>query len=203
MLATLVRFGAPSRILLDGKPHLGTDNLVRLLQGFRKELIALGGEYRWSSRVERLIRSEDGGRVVGVGLADGSEERGEAVVLAAGHSARELYAELVAQGATLDPRSSRWASASSTRRRLSTRRSMAMSSPRTPTRRGAATGCRRRATGWRSGRRTPRRASAAATRSACARAARWCRPRSKRGGSASTACRSRTGRRGGPTRPSS
>ena len=105
VLATLVRFGAPSRILLDGKPHLGTDNLVRLLQGFRKELIALGGEYRWSSRVERLIRSEDGdGRVVGVGLADGSEERGEAVVLAAGHSARELYAELVAQGATLAPK---------------------------------------------------------------------------------------------------
>ena len=104
MLATLVRWRAvahPAR----RQAALGTDNLVRLLQGFRKELIALGGEYRWSSRVERLIRSEDGdGRVVGVGLADGSEERGEAVVLAAGHSARELYAELVAQGATLAPK---------------------------------------------------------------------------------------------------
>ena len=73
MPATLVRFGAPSRILLDGS--LGTDNLVRLLQGF-EGLIALGGEYRWSSRVERLIRAGGDGRVVGVGLAEGRRSAG-------------------------------------------------------------------------------------------------------------------------------
>ena len=46
VLETLVDFGAPSRILLDGKPHLGTDNLVRLLKNFRGELLSLGAEIK-------------------------------------------------------------------------------------------------------------------------------------------------------------
>ena len=42
VLQVLVRMGAPPRILLDGKPHLGTDRLVRMLQQFRAQLKALG-----------------------------------------------------------------------------------------------------------------------------------------------------------------
>ena len=127
VLETLVRFGAPARILLDGKPHLGTDNLVRLLKNFRGELLDLGVEIRWDSRVDRLLLSgddgqaegtrdadeakggvahddagrTDGSRVTGVQLASGETLSADAVVLAAGHSARELYLELIRCGATL------------------------------------------------------------------------------------------------------
>ena len=50
VLETMVHFGAPPRILLDGSPHLGTDNLVRMLKRFRAELLDLGAKIRWDSR---------------------------------------------------------------------------------------------------------------------------------------------------------
>ena len=117
VLETLVAFGAPARILLDGKPHLGTDNLVRLLKNFRAELLACGADIRWEARVERLevapARAADGRieegaaappRVTGVRLASGEFLAADAVVLAAGHSARELYNELINRGARLVPK---------------------------------------------------------------------------------------------------
>lgn len=131
VLETLVHFGAPSRILLDGKPHLGTDNLVRLLKNFRGELLRLGSEIKWDSRVDHLVMDGEaeagaeaganaeeaevatggsgaalgGGRLVrGVKLASGETLLADAVVLAAGHSARELYIELIARGAKLVPK---------------------------------------------------------------------------------------------------
>ena len=120
VLETLVRFGAPERILLDGKPHLGTDNLVRLLKAFRAELIERGAEIMWDARVESLVLEADGDeaagggragaaaapppRVAGVRLRSGELLRADAVVLAAGHSARELYAELIRCGASLAPK---------------------------------------------------------------------------------------------------
>jgi len=130
VLETLVTFGAPQRILLDGKPHLGTDNLVRLLKGFRAELLRLGADILWDARVQSLIlkggeggaegegaaeggggvgSAAGGGRVgcggvAGVVLASGERVLADAVVLAAGHSARELYQELLRCGATLAPK---------------------------------------------------------------------------------------------------
>ena len=106
VLETLVHFGAPERILLDGSPHLGTDNLVKLLKNFRAELIELGASMRWDARVEQLLVSteSESRRMAGVVLANGEEIQADGVVLAAGHSARELYAELIAVGATLSPK---------------------------------------------------------------------------------------------------
>ena len=118
VLRTLVRFGAPERILLDGKPHLGTDNLVKLLKGFRAELQRLGAAFRWESRVERLLVDDGDGsaapadghllsssRIVrGVQLIGGEQLQADAVVLAMGHSARELYAHLHDVGATMAPK---------------------------------------------------------------------------------------------------
>ena len=110
VLETLVHFGAPRRILIDGAPHLGTDNLVRLLKAFRAELISLGATIKWNARVASLVLAEGGGAVEGVTLAAGEgEDAGETiladgVVLAAGHSARELYVELIRCGATLQPK---------------------------------------------------------------------------------------------------
>ncbi|GFP94813.1 uncharacterized protein cbei_0202 [Phtheirospermum japonicum] len=95
VLKTLVRFGAPCSILVDGKPHLGTDRLVPLLRNFRRYLQELGVNIRFGTRVDDLLVK--GERVVGVKISDsrGSSMSGcetlesDAVVLAVGHSARD------------------------------------------------------------------------------------------------------------------
>ena len=83
VLETLVRFGAPPRILVDGQPHLGTDNLVRLLKRFRAELLSLGAEILWDARVADLVLARgdavDRPYVRGVRLADGSTRLADAV----------------------------------------------------------------------------------------------------------------------------
>ena len=126
VLETFVRFGAPRRILYDGKPHLGTDALVRLLKRFRQELLGFGATVRFDSRVDELVLEAGGGaagggaaleagegaaaearvrgRVLGVRLATGETILADATLLAAGHSARELYGQLVQLGASVMPK---------------------------------------------------------------------------------------------------
>lgn len=70
VLNTLVEFGAPEDILREGKPHIGTDRLVRLLRRFRDELHRLGADVRFGARVEEVLL--EGGRAAAVRLADGA-----------------------------------------------------------------------------------------------------------------------------------
>jgi uncharacterized FAD-dependent dehydrogenase len=101
VLAALVHFGAPESILLDGKPHLGTDRLVRLLRALRARLTALGADIVWGARVERVeVRS---GAVQALLLADGTRLPARRVVLAVGHSSRPLYAALLEEGVAITP----------------------------------------------------------------------------------------------------
>lgn len=100
VLETLVRFGAPESILVDGKPHLGTDRLVKILQAFRKHLQGRGCKILFQTRVEEVLI--DHHAVTGVRLNDGSVVRAENVVLATGHSSRELYRSLEASGVGLE-----------------------------------------------------------------------------------------------------
>ncbi|CAI9765760.1 unnamed protein product [Fraxinus pennsylvanica] len=101
VLETLVHFGAPSSILVDGKPHLGTDRLIPLLRNFRRHLQELGVTIRFGTRVDDLI--VEGERVVGVKVSDSgcssessSQKLGyDAVFLAVGHSARDTYQMLL------------------------------------------------------------------------------------------------------------
>jgi len=121
VLETLVEYGAPEKILVDGAPHLGTDNLVRLLRNMRRDLRNLGGEIRFGARMTRLNVEE--GAVSGVEIeyrkaverSVGGAEVGEvyegtevihadAVVLATGHSARDTYEELHKAGIQLEPK---------------------------------------------------------------------------------------------------
>ena len=109
VLHSLVDFGAPEAILTDGKPHLGTDRLVRILRALRARLLALGASISWGCRVERLVMAAPQGApastrrcVTGVQLADGQTVACTAVVLAVGHSARELYGALFDQGVPLE-----------------------------------------------------------------------------------------------------
>lgn len=110
VMKTLVQFGAPESILVDGKPHLGTDRLIPLLRNFRQHLQDLGVNIRFGTRVDDLI--VENGHVVGVNISDSSgrlpfssEKLGfDAVVLAVGHSARDVYQMLLSHNMELLPK---------------------------------------------------------------------------------------------------
>ena len=101
VLDTLVACGAPAEILVDARPHLGTDRLRSVLRGIRRRLLDGGADIRFWTRVERLRIS--GGRVTGVDTAAGPLE-GPAVFLAPGHSARDLVAAVASQGVPCEPK---------------------------------------------------------------------------------------------------
>jgi uncharacterized FAD-dependent dehydrogenase len=100
VLTEFVRAGAPEEILWSGKPHVGTFRLVGMVEKLRAAITALGGEIRFEQRVADL-RVEDG-RVRGLLLASGEELRADHVVLAPGHSARDLFEALHARGVFLE-----------------------------------------------------------------------------------------------------
>ncbi len=95
----LVAAGAPPDILVEARPHLGTDRLRTVLRGLRKRLVGAGAEFRFRTRVEGLL--VEGGRVAGV-VTTAGVARGAAVFLAAGHGARDLLFSPAAQGVPLE-----------------------------------------------------------------------------------------------------
>lgn len=102
VLDTLVAQGAPDRILVDGRPHLGTDKLVAILKAFRATLREMGCELRFETRVESF--ETDGSRITGVRVNGGEIIDASHVILAVGHSARDVYEYLVDAGVHLTPK---------------------------------------------------------------------------------------------------
>jgi len=96
VIETFARFGAPDRILIQGKPHIGSDLLPFAVEKLRRELVERGCEVRFGTRVDDLLY--DGDRVTGVKLNDGSELHSDRVVLVVGNSARELYERFATDG---------------------------------------------------------------------------------------------------------
>ncbi|WJN61777.1 NAD(P)/FAD-dependent oxidoreductase [Pseudomonas sp. SO81] len=84
-----VRAGAPEEIMYVSKPHIGTFRLTGVVAAMREEIIALGGEVRFESRVSDLLI--DDGQLEGVVLASGETIRSRHVVLALGHSSRDTF----------------------------------------------------------------------------------------------------------------
>jgi uncharacterized protein len=78
------------RILVEGKPHVGSDLLPCAVEGLREHLVAEGVEVRWECRVEDLL-VDAAGRCRGVALAGGGAIESDRVVLALGNSGRELF----------------------------------------------------------------------------------------------------------------
>ncbi len=103
VLEEFVRAGAPEEILVSAKPHIGTFRLVSMVERIRAAIEELGGEYRFETRVEDLAIDATGGerRLCGLVLASGETLRADHVVLAPGHSARDLFATLDARGVAL------------------------------------------------------------------------------------------------------
>jgi uncharacterized FAD-dependent dehydrogenase len=96
VLETIVELGGPSQILTEGKPHLGTDRLVALCKAFRARLLSEGCEVRFGAFVKDFEVVD--GRVRKVILRDGEAIDCDRVVMAVGHSAREMYRWLSAAG---------------------------------------------------------------------------------------------------------
>lgn len=102
VLETFVRHGAPEEILFLQKPHIGTDRLKGVVASIRREIISLGGEVRFETRLTALILR--GQHVEGVTVQhDGVTEEilTDTVLLAIGHSARDTIQSLFQQGVTM------------------------------------------------------------------------------------------------------
>ena len=97
---TFVEFGAPPEILQMGKPHLGTDRMVKILRNARYELEKMGCEIMFDETC-RTVMVEDN-EAVGVTTESGKTIHAEAVVLATGHSSRALFEQLSNDGVLLE-----------------------------------------------------------------------------------------------------
>jgi uncharacterized FAD-dependent dehydrogenase len=89
VLADLVRFGAPSDITVESRPHVGSNRLPKVLSELRTCLESRGVTYKFSSVFAGIVARD--GRVRGVRTRDGEEVSADIVVLACGHSARDVY----------------------------------------------------------------------------------------------------------------
>ena len=95
-----VRAGAPEEIMYVSKPHIGTFRLTGVVAAMREEIIALGGEVRFESKVTDLLIND--GQLEGVVLANDETLRSRHVVLALGHSSRDTFRMLHRQGVFIE-----------------------------------------------------------------------------------------------------
>ena len=92
ILNVFCQHGASTNILADAHPHIGTDKLPRVIENMRNTILRSGGEVHFQTKMTQLLL--EGNRVVGCLTADGREWKGP-VILATGHSARDVYRYLV------------------------------------------------------------------------------------------------------------
>lgn len=104
VLHEFVEAGAPEEIMYVSKPHIGTFKLVNMVEKMREKIISLGGEFRFSTRVEKLdlAGDSDNFKVKGLHLSDGEYLACDHVVLAVGHSARDTFTALYEQGVYIE-----------------------------------------------------------------------------------------------------
>jgi len=100
VLTEFVKAGAPEEILYVSKPHIGTFRLVKMVEQIRADIIALGGEIRFETRVDDIYVGEENGvrQVQGVRLSTGEELATRHLVMAIGHSARDTFELLYERG---------------------------------------------------------------------------------------------------------
>ncbi|HEY1556906.1 MAG TPA: FAD-binding protein [Kofleriaceae bacterium] len=107
VIEILALHGAPAEILVDARPHIGSNKLPKVITALRERLASVGVPIRFGARAIELVVRD--GRAIGVRLADGPESSvlgpevvGRAVVVAAGHSARDVHAMLERAGVRLE-----------------------------------------------------------------------------------------------------
>ena len=104
ILGIFCQHGASTDILADAHPHIGTDRLPGIIERMREQIKSSGGEVHFQTRVDELLFSAEGDRVVGVRTAAGQEFLGP-VILATGHSARDVYRYLHRAGVDIEQKS--------------------------------------------------------------------------------------------------
>ena len=102
LLRVLVDRGAPERILVDTRPHIGTDRLVKLLRNLRSYLEELGAEFRFESYAESFAVRD--GKIHAIKLSCGEQIETSHAVIATGHSAHTVWHALEQAGAQLEAR---------------------------------------------------------------------------------------------------
>lgn len=116
VLEEFVRHGAPEEILYEAKPHIGTDILKKVVSSIREEILSLGGEVHFRTKLVELLTKENGEEriLTGIRLETRSAEDGRkrcvadrpcrAVILAIGHSARDTFSRLYEQRVKMLPK---------------------------------------------------------------------------------------------------
>ena len=105
ILEEFVRFGASEDILVDAKPHVGTDKLYVVLQNLRREIIDRGGEVRFSHKVVDIEQNSGSVTALRVSAPEGEYTLPtKHVVLAPGHSARDTFEMLQKRGVPMEPK---------------------------------------------------------------------------------------------------
>ncbi len=101
VLQTFVKFGAPKEILYLNKPHIGTDILRNVIVNMREEIIRLGGEFRFGTRLTGI--NLQNGCLIGVNTTE-EVLNSQLCVLAIGHSSRDTIKNLYEQGIMMEPK---------------------------------------------------------------------------------------------------
>jgi uncharacterized FAD-dependent dehydrogenase len=89
VLETFVQHGAPADILIDARPHIGTNKLPQIITAIRETILNAGGEVRFDQKVTDLII--ESGKIKGVVVHGEEKLPADSVILATGHSARDIY----------------------------------------------------------------------------------------------------------------
>lgn len=89
VLSTLVHFGADDKILYEAHPHIGTNKLPQIITAIREKIIACGGEVRFEKKVTDFVI--ENGEAKGVVVNGGDKILAHAIILATGHSARDIF----------------------------------------------------------------------------------------------------------------
>ncbi|MFA5971139.1 MAG: FAD-dependent oxidoreductase [Lentimicrobiaceae bacterium] len=103
ILSVLVSHGATEDILIDSHPHIGTDKLPAIISAIRQTILEAGGEIYFNRRISDFIIQN--GKIKGVEDKNGNRYEAQAVILATGHSARDIYELLHSKGLALEAKS--------------------------------------------------------------------------------------------------
>ena len=99
VLKTFAQFGAGNKILVEAKPHIGTDILINVIKNIRREIISLGGEVCFGAKLQKI--NTQNGEIVSV-VAGDRQIPCDKLILATGHSARDIFLLLKEMGVDME-----------------------------------------------------------------------------------------------------
>ncbi|QNR24859.1 NAD(P)/FAD-dependent oxidoreductase [Croceimicrobium hydrocarbonivorans] len=100
ILDSLVEHGAVEDILFEAHPHIGTNKLPKIVQAIRETILKYGGEVHFETRLTDLV--QEGNRIIEIRTSDGKTWPVQALIMATGHSARDIYYLLHEKGIRLE-----------------------------------------------------------------------------------------------------